>query len=41
MQLSTHRSVQYDSVKGEIEAALYAAHVGVSKISFEGVFKTA
>ena len=34
MQLSTHRSVQYNSVKDEIEVALYAALVGVSKISF-------
>ena len=25
MQLSMHKSVQYDSVKGEIEVALYAA----------------
>ena len=34
MQLSMHKSVQYDSVKGEIEVALYAALEGASKISF-------
>ena len=34
MQFSMHRSVQYDSAKGEIEVALYAAPEGVSKISF-------
>ena len=34
MQLSMHRSVQYDSVKGEIEVEFYAALEGVSKISF-------
>ena len=34
MQLSMHKRVQYDSVKGEIEVALYAALEGASKISF-------
>ena len=34
MQLSMHKSVQYDSVKGEIDEALYAALEGASKISF-------
>ena len=34
MQLSNHKSVQYDSVKDEIEVALYAAFEGTSKISF-------
>ena len=34
MQLSMHKSVQYDSVKGEIEVAFYAALEGASKISF-------
>ena len=32
MQLSMHKRVQYDSVKGEIEVALYAALEGASKI---------
>ena len=41
MQFSMHRSVQYDSAKGEIEVALYAALEGVPKISFYGAFKTA
>ena len=40
MQLSIHKSVQYDSVKGEIEEALYTALESVSKISFKGVLKT-
>ena len=34
MQLPMHKRVQCDSVKGEIEVALYAAFEGVSKISF-------
>ena len=34
MQLSMHKSVQYDSVKGEIEVSFYAALEGASKISF-------
>ena len=34
MQLSMHKSVQYDSIKGEIEVALYAALKGTSNISF-------
>ena len=34
MQLSMHRSVQYDSGKVEIEVAPYAALEGVSKILF-------
>ena len=34
MQLSIHKSVQYGSVKGEIEVALYATALeGASKIS--------
>ena len=35
-----HKSVQYGSVKGEIEVALYAAHEGASKISLSGALKT-
>ena len=34
MQLSMHKSVQYDSVKGEIEVALYTAPESGSKISY-------
>ena len=34
IQLSMHKSVQYDSVKGDIEVALYAALESASKISF-------
>ena len=34
MQLSTNKCVQYDSVKGEIEVALYTTHESASKISF-------
>ena len=34
MQLLMHKSEQYDSVKGGIEVALYAALEGASKISF-------
>ena len=34
MQLSMHKRVQYDSVKGEMEVALCAALEGASKISF-------
>ena len=34
MQLSIYKSVQYDSVKGEIEVALYASLESASKISF-------
>ena len=35
MQLSMHKSVQqYDSVKGEIEVALYTELESASKISF-------
>ena len=41
MQQSMYNSVQYDSVKGEIEVALYAALEDVSKISFQGTLKTA
>ena len=41
MQLSMHKTVQYDSVKGEIEVAPYAALEGASKISFLGALKTA
>ena len=40
MQLSMHKSVQYDPVKDEIEVALYAALEGGSKISFYGALKT-
>ena len=36
MQLSMHKRVQYDSVKGEIEVALYAALEGASKIHSVG-----
>ena len=36
-----HESVQYDSVKGEIEVALYAALRGASKTSFYGALQTA
>ena len=32
MHFSMHKSVQYDSVKGEIEVALYAALEEASKI---------
>ena len=39
MQLC-NKSVQYDSVKGEIEEALYTALESASKISFKGVLKT-
>ena len=35
-----HKSVQYDSVKGEFEVALYAAVEVASKISFYGALKT-
>ena len=41
MQLSMHESVQYDSVKGEIEVALYTSLESGSKISFWGALKTA
>ena len=41
MQLSMHKSVQYDSAKHEIEVALYAALEYSSKISFQGALKTA
>ena len=34
MQLSMHKALQYDSIKGEIEVALYAALEDASKISF-------
>ena len=34
MQLSMHKSVQHDSVKGEIEEAIFAKREGASKISF-------
>ena len=34
IQLSMHESVQYDSVKGEIEVAPYAELEGSSKIPF-------
>ena len=34
IQLSMHESVQYDSVKGEIEVAPYAELEGASKIPF-------
>ena len=34
MQLSIHKSVQYDSVKGEIEVALYTLTEIASTISF-------
>ena len=34
MQLSMHKSVQYDSVKGEIDVALHTALEIASKISF-------
>ena len=40
MQLSMHKSVQYDSVQGEIEVALYAALESASKIPFQGALKT-
>ena len=36
-----HKSVQYDSVKGEIEVALYPALESAPKISFSRVLKTA
>ena len=41
MQLSMRKSVQYDSVKGEIEVALYTALDSASKIPFQGALKTA
>ena len=41
MQLSMHKSEQYDSVKGENEVALYTALESASKISFLGALKTA
>ena len=41
IQLSMHESVQYDSVKGEIEVALYTSLESGSKISFWGALKTA
>ena len=40
IQLSMHKTIQYDSVKGEIEVAFYAALEGASKISFLGALKT-
>ena len=41
MQLLMHETVQYDSVKSEIDVALYAALECASKISFLGALKTA
>ena len=41
MQLSMHKSVQYDSVKDEIEVAPYTALESAPKISFHGALKTA
>ena len=35
MQLSMHKNVRYDSVKGEIGIALYAALEDASKILFQ------
>ena len=36
-----HKSVQYNSVKGEIEGTLYTALESASKFSFYGALKTA
>ena len=41
MQLSMHNTIQYDSVKGQIEVALYAALEDASTITFLGALKTA
>ena len=41
MQFSMHKNVRYDSVKGEIGIALYAALEDVSKISFQGALTLA
>ena len=41
MQLSMHKNVRYDSVKGEIEIALYAALEAASKRSFLGALRIA
>ena len=40
IQLSMHKTVQYDSVKGEIDVAFYAALEDASKISYLGALKT-
>ena len=41
MQLSMHKNVRYDSVKGEIGIALYAALEDASKRSFQGALTLA
>ena len=41
MQFSMHKNVRYDSVKGEIGIALYAALEAASKISFKGALRIA
>ena len=40
MAQSMHNGIQNDSIKGEIEEALYAALEDASKISFQEAFKT-